>query len=279
MYIVLSKICIKLGRVVLELNSILKGKRGVSRSPYISQRMFPTWESLNNMREFTEQIKNEQLKNIICLGLCTGYRIGELCNSYAFFDSPEKNSILIRTIAQKKRKIAIDEDGNKIKYTDGVKKGKFKRVPLVLKPSNVRGFIGKDILELQIKDKIWKSVKLTNFFDVSVGFLGNSISPSIYEPEWLFPNSDYNKLFRLLKAVPEQEVFYFPNAKLEEPIRVMAKPCFHFFRKAVASKMIQMTDIMSVVNFMHWEDINTTTFYSKLYKFKTFDDDVNMGED
>jgi len=82
-----------------------------------------------------------------------------------------------------------------------------------------------------------------------------------------------------LKAVPEQEVFYFPNAKLEEPIRIMAKPSFHFFRKAVASKMIQMTDIMSVVNFMHWEDVNTTIFYSKLYKFKQFDGSRITGDD
>lgn len=262
--------------------------RGKAKTPYISQKLFPTWENLENkhMREYVESISNDTIRNIFTVGLSSGFRICEILNSYVYYDSPAHTRMLIRAPAEKKREFVLDENKHKIKYTDEFGRLKFKKES-TLQPTTydstgkrvpkIRGFLGEAWLKASLNDKIWKSREIQrNLFGINTTFLDDNVSFDMYDPHWLFPKSRYNDLFKILKKdIPEEEVFYFPNKMLEEPIRIMAKPSFHYLRKCVASKMIQTNSLATTVNYLAWDDINTSRFYIKIYKLRSFKNETD----
>ena len=233
--------------------------RGKSKTGMISQKAFPTWDLLEDMPTIIEEIPNNTIRNLLKLNLCCGYRIGELLNSYIFFDGDDKENILIRSVVEKKK------DNKNFKLVNGKKRFD------ALHVMQSRGFLGKEYLDYNVKQKIWKSNKIINCFGLKMGWLGEYMSPSIYEPNYMFKYS-YGGIYKLLKKhLPKMEVFYFQNMRLEEPVKVHMTPSFHFFRKAFCSRLVDyFPNSMDVVSYMKWGNVNQMLFYYKLYHDKDY---------
>jgi len=211
---------------------------------YISQKCFPTNKLLNDMIEHIEDCSSEDMQDLLKIILCSGYRIGEVLNSYLYFD--EDKNITIRAVVEKA----------------GVHK------------MTTRGYM--NWIPSHIHDDIWKSNPLKNYFKLSMGFIDDIISDGYDKPNFSFKMS-YSKAYKLLnKTMPNSIVYYFKSER-EVPVQVESKPAFHFYRKAFVSKMIndEGGNYMRVINYMGWKNVNQIKFYSKLYQ----DNDLNGARD
>ena len=189
-----------------------------------------------NMKAHLDSCESEVAIRLLKVILTSGYRIGEVLNSYMFFDDTKQN-IIIRGIAEKSK---------------------------VFK-SNYRGHIS--WIPSKIHADIWKSNTLKNYFKLDMGFIDDIISTAYDEPVFPFKMS-YSSAYKLLaKAMPPSMVYYF-KSKREVPVIVESKVSYHFYRKAFVSKMIgeEKGDYMKVVNYMRWANVNQILFYSKLYQ-------------
>ena len=229
--------------------------QGKANTPYISQRLFPTWEQVDALAAWVEALDSPLIKEILEVTLCSGFRIGESLNSYIYKD---RDDIIVRAVVEKKRKPTgqKDEKGHSISEP--------------LHRMFKRGFLGEDYLNSILHDNVWKSVRMMNVYGLKRGWMLDRMSRGIYEPEFLFPGTVYDTLYRHLKQLGEMECFYFHSQnQLEEPVRVMATPGFHFYRKAFVAKAASHFDnIIALKNYMKWSDFEELQFYYRLYKEK-----------
>jgi len=217
------------------------GKMEIEGIKIKSQRLLPSQESLEEIKEIVEEIKDEQLKRCLTLICCSGFRIGEAINSYLYIDS---GKIYVRGILEKKTNFT------------GIAFCEIRR-----------GFLGREFLLNNLTNpKFWKSVPLMNVFDLDISCLVDYINSDIFHVEkFVLENTTYKTLYKKLKKETKEftRKVYVRLGKYEEKAVVsFVKPSFHFYRKAFvvkASKVMQ--NPFDVINYIKWDNVNQILHY------------------
>ena len=204
-----------------------------------SQRCYPDFETLDRIPTLLNTIDSQTVKNILSIILCSGFRVVEALNSFVY----------------------MDNDGRMVIQAP-MEKSIFHKSPK-------RGFWGTNYLNYRLghDDKIWKSVRMLNPFNLDMDWLHGLVSDSALEPHWLFKGVNYFGEYNNIKKMPEFEVFYFRSRHLL-PIKVKYTPAFHFYRKTFVSGAIYkklFKENLDIVNYMHWGNPAMILAYFKLY--------------
>ena len=258
------------------------------KKKYISQKCFPTFKLIDEIPTILDSMEDNSTKRLIQLALCTGLRIGEILNGYWFKDA---GHMTFRAVAEKKKKVVI---GDYYIDANGKKRRERHKEPLHVmgrdtETKGIRGFQGEPYLLARLDEDIWTSRIMRDDFKLNkpngedpkhsgLGWIVENQSESIDEPHFMFKYHYDYYYKKLMKELPGLEVLYFKNRELEVPSTVQgALPSYHFFRKMMASKLVEVLDNpFDVVNFMHWGNVNQVRFYYKLYREKNFKEASNL---
>lgn len=206
----------------------------------ISQRAFPSKKNVDTYVEMVEGIKDSNLRKVLKLILCSGFRIGEALNSYLYRD--EMGRVIVRGVAEKKFRVTRNR--------------MFKR-----------GFLGKPFLNRNLSRSIWKEVVFLNIFNLDVDELMDEVSEDFTTPRWLFEDETYSRLYRTLKnggTEPLATTYYV--SRLERPKDVDFIPSFHFYRKLFSAELNNhVKDAFELLDYMKWESIGVASQYVKTY--------------
>lgn len=213
-----------------------------------SSYCFPIFSEWRDYTEKIENIGNQKVRIILKLILVSGFRIGEIMNSYLFEDS--EGNIIIRSLNSKSKKVKIMK-GDK-HYSE---------------------FLGRKQLEYYrtTNQNVFKSVKIDNIFNLDLGeleFLVNE-NPSqieIYVGEYLGIDS-YISAYRLLrKEKVNIKVKYKRNTSETDYVRHFT-PSFHFYRKLFAShyNKTHNYNFIKTIDFMKWRNTDIILDYVKDY--------------
>lgn len=214
----------------------------VESAKLISQRCYPSKNTLANMPLFVKSIEQEDLRHVVTTILCCGFRIGEVMNSFIFKDH---GRIIIQSPIEKK-----------FNFT------KHKM------PS--RGFLGETYLNSRLTDyNFWKSVDLKAPWgkEMEVGWINDYLSDDAFTPTYLFPKADYWELYHELKKYSKMELLYF-RGKYMNPITLSYNPGFHYLRKAFIAQSINkelFKTTSELVSYIKWEHMDQILFYHKYY--------------
>jgi len=211
---------------------------------FISQKAYPTPESLDKLGRMVESVDDETTRNLLKLCLCTGFRITEVMNSFCYYH--ENGQMIVQAPMLKMYRTT---------KTKSIK----------------RGFWGTNYLNYRVghDDKIWKNVLWQNPFNLNMDWIHPYISHSALEPVWIFKGKMYHgEYMKLKKAFDDFEVYYFRSRHLF-PLKVKMVPGFHFWRKTFISGLVYkktFSDGLEIVNFLHWNNPQMILQYFKIYR-------------
>jgi len=215
-----------------------------------SSYCLPIYNEVGNYTESIENLSEKKLKIILKLILVSGFRVGEILNSYLFYDG--EGNVIIRTLNSKS-----------------------KEVKLIKGDKHYSEFLGRERLDYYRKSnqKVFKSVKVINIFKLDVGeleFLINDDYDDIkmYVGEYLAFDS-YITAYRMLKNKnTKMEIkIKFKKSSSETDFVRNYTPSFHFYRKLFAShyNKVNKNNFIKTIDFMRWKNINMIIDYVKDY--------------
>jgi len=201
-----------------------------------------------------ENIKDDALRKFIKLILLSGFRSGEILNSYLFRDVD--NNIYIRAVATKTKEFQLFSELEKINMPRG----------------NHAKFLGRtNLKKLVDKRGIWKSVPLTNLFKISVSELEDLINDEMLKPDVFVAEGlsifDYNNVYNRLKKEEMRLKVKYRASQKEASVNMYFNPSFHFYRKLFASEysLQHNHNILKTIDFMKWSKLDMILHYVKDY--------------
>lgn len=244
------------GIPICENNVILEEKE-------ISQRAFPIRSEKNRYISYVNSVSDPDLKLLLKVILCSGFRFSEALNAFLVYDS-DKNKYLWTTYALKRKEITQFKLGTR----EAVKIRKLQE-DLIAHPER------------------FKTVPLINPFKLDISDLTSKsndmyASKRFYRPiSSYFEKKTYKKLYAALKKEHGTFRVYYLNSKLnaiEKEINII--PSFHFFRKLFASELYYTLgkDTVMTVEYMKWSKMERLLDYVKAYQndVLTFSSDLGV---
>jgi len=211
-----------------------------------SSYCYPSRKYAEEYTKSVENIRDENLRKLIKVILCCGWRFGEVLNSYIFRDA--EGNVIIRGINLKTKKFKIIEKQGDVSY-----------------------FLGARRLKLMKRLQIWKSVPMQNIFNIDTTELETLINDNdddniffIAEKLGIYNYRDAYR--RLQRSANEIKIKYKRNVD-ETDVVMFYKPAFHFYRKLFAAQynLINDYNLLKTIDFMRWKNLNVITKYVKDY--------------
>lgn len=212
-----------------------------------SSYCIPIYSECDN---YIENIENSEIKIriILKLILVSGFRIGEILNSYLFYDAD--GNVVIRCLNSKSK---------------GVK--------LLLGNKHYTEFLGEERLDLYRKtnQNVFKSVKIDNIFDLDLSELEVLINDNFDDIKTYvgayIGYASYIHAYRKLKKTTKTIKIKYRRSKNETDFVREFKPSFHFYRKLFAShyNKVNKNNFIKTIDFLRWKNLNVILEYVKDY--------------
>jgi len=217
----------------------------------ISSYCYPSQEDAKEYAAHVDNLQDQDIRRILKLIMCCGFRFGEVINSYLFYDADR--NIFVRAPASKSRRINLLKERKTLgHYTT---------------------FIGRSKLLSYIRtnQNVFKSVPLVNLFNVDITEFEPLINEDMQNPKMFFADGlevkSYSAAFKRLKKVVDEVKVKYRQHEDEASITRYYKPSFHFYRKLFASELNRAYNynFLKTVDYMKWRNINIILQYVKDY--------------
>ncbi len=218
-------------------------------SPYC----YPLLKYENEYISAVESIEDAAIRKMLKLILVSGFRVGEILNSYIFYDA--EGTLIIRSLAGK----------SKLLRSEGI--------TMHGNSSNLESkFLGETFLNSLIKSNrnVFKSVKLENVFGLDTTELEDIASEDLLKPRWVAREigiTSYLAAFRRLRRASNELTVKFRKDKQEEGAVLSTRPSFHFYRKLYTVKYYDVTNrnLLKTIDKLRWSNTNMILHYVKEY--------------
>jgi len=236
--------------ILLLLALYIDGRRGKMNT---SSYCYPQLKYEKEYVAAIENLDDPSVRRVIKLILVSGFRVGEILNSYLFYDA--EGNVIIRSLAGKSR--LLREEGITMR-------GNSERLE--------SRFLGEHFLNSLIRSNrnVFKSVKIENILQVDTTELEDLIGEDMLKPRYVAPQLrlfSYLQAYRRLHNSVEEFAVKYRKDRQEEGAVIYARPSFHFYRKLYAVKYYDLSkrNLLKTIDKMRWSNVNMILHYVKEY--------------